>query len=284
MIKYEYIADKLYEAGLKSGYIADYLGLGYKDLKVLELRKREKTEKSLRKEPSLYTKFISCMDLFDERVKEFAKIIKARKIDYKKWDELFKKYEITDNSLTKFLLSQKYFYDFSNDSDFFAVKDYLDDICKNEKLKLSPNDIYFMYGKFLKKIFVDPRKDIEFLLKNGVSYYNIAKLFNNSLSGVNGRDFRTMTKTFKRPEVKPHKQKANEEALKKIITGSKMNANILNAARLVKFFSKRDANHIVQVLLYNSADCPTSTEVEKRIELPIEMLFKEGFCVLYDNI
>ena len=283
MIKYEYIADKLYEAGLKSGYIADYLGLGYKDLKVLELRKREKTEKSLRKEPSLYKKFISCMDLFDERVKEFAKIIKARKIDYKKWDELFKKYEITDNSLTKFLLSQKYFYDFSNDSDLFAVKDYLDDICINEKLKLSSNDIYFLYGKFLKKIFVDPRKDIEFLLKNGVSYYNIAKLFNNSLSGVNGRDFRTMTKTFKRPEVKPHKQKANEEALKKIITESKMNANILNAARLVKFFSKRDANHIVQVLLYNSADCP-STEVEKKIELPLEMLFKEGLCVLYDNV
>ncbi len=283
MIKYEYIADKLYEAGLKSGYIADYLGLGYKDLKVLELRKREKTEKSLRKEPSLYKKFISCMDLFDERVKEFAKIIKARKIDYKKWDELFKKYEITDNSLTKFLLSQKYFYDFSNDSDLFAVKDYLDDICINEKIKLSSNDIYFLYGKFLKKIFVDPRKDIEFLLKNGVSYYNIAKLFNNSLSGVNGRDFRTMTKTFKRPEVKPHKQKANEEALKKIITESKMNANILNAARLVKFFSKRDANHIVQVLLYNSADCP-STEVEKKIELPLEMLFKEGLCVLYDNV
>ena len=284
MIKYEYIADKLYEAGLKSGYIADYLGLGYKDLKVLELRKREKTEKSLRKEPSLYKKFISCMDLFDERVKEFAKIIKARKIDYKKWDELFKKYEITDNSLTKFLLSQKYFYDFSNDSDLFAVKDYLDDICINEKIKLSSNDIYFLYGKFLKKIYVDPRKDIEFLLKNGVSYYNIAKLFNNSLSGVNGRDFRTMTKTFKRPEVKPHKQKANEEALKKIITGSKMNANILNAARLVKFFSKRDANHIVQLLLDNSADCPTGTGVEKKIAIPIEMLFKEGLCVLYDNV
>ena len=283
MIKYEYIADKLYEAGLKSGYIADYLGLGYKDLKVLELRKREKTEKSLRKEPSLYKKFLYSIDLSDERVKEFVKIIKARKIDYKKWDELFKKYEITDNSLTKFLLSQKYFYDFSNDSDLFAVKDYLDDICINEKIKLSSNDIYFLYGKFLKKIFVDPRKDIEFLLKNGVSYYNIAKLFNNSLSGVNGRDFRTMTKTFKRPEVKPHKQKANEEALKKIITESKMNANILNAARLVKFFSKRDANHIVQVLLYNSADCP-STEVEKKIELPLEMLFKEGLCVLYDNV
>ena len=283
MIKYEYIADKLYEAGLKAGYIADYLSLGYKDLKILELRKREKKEKSLRKEPSLYKKFISCMDLFDERVKEFAKIIKARKIDYKKWDELFKKYEITDNSLTKFLLSQKYFYDFSNDSDLFAVKDYLDDICINEKLKLSSNDIYFLYGKFLKKIFVDPRKDIEFLLKNGVSYYNIAKLFNNSLSGVNGRDFRTMTKTFKRPEVKPHKQKANEEALKKIITGSKMNANIVNAARLVKFFSKRDANHIVQVLLNNSVDCPC-TEVEKKIAIPIEMLFEEGLCVLYDNV
>jgi hypothetical protein len=27
MIKYEYIADKLYEAGLKPGYIADYLCL-----------------------------------------------------------------------------------------------------------------------------------------------------------------------------------------------------------------------------------------------------------------
>ena len=283
MIKYEYIADKLYEAGLKVGYISDYLSLGYKDLKVLELRKREKTEKSLRKEPSLYKKFISCMDLFDERVKEFAKIIKARKIDYKKWDELFKKYEITDNSLTKFLLSQKYFYDFSNDSDLFAVKDYLDDICRNEKLKLSSNDIYFLYGKFLKKIYVDPRKNIEFLLKNGVSYYNIAKLFNNSLSGVNGRDFRTMTKTFKRPEVKPHKKKANEEALKRIITESKMNANIVNAVRLVTFFSKRDANHIVQVLLNNSVDC-SSTEVEKKIAIPIDMLFKEGFCVLYDNV
>ena len=283
MIKYEYIADKLYEAGLKAGYIADYLSLGYKDLKILELRKREKKEKSLRKEPNLYKKFISSIDLSNERVKEFAKIIKARKIDYKKWDELFKKYEITDNSLTKFLLSQKYFYDFSNDSDLFAVKDYLDDICINEKLKLSSNDIYFLYGKFLKKIFVDPRKDIEFLLKNGVSYYNIAKLFNNSLSGVNGRDFRTMTKTFKRPEVKPHKQKANEEALKKIITGSKMNANIVNAARLVKFFSKRDANHIVQVLLNNSVDCPC-TEVEKKIAIPIEMLFEEGLCVLYDNV
>ena len=187
------------------------------------------------------------------------------------------------NCLTKFLLSQKYFYDFSNDSDLFAVKDYLDDICKNEKLKLSVNDIYFIYGKFLKKIFVDPRKDIEFLLKNGVSYYKIAKLFNDSMSGVYCRDFRTMTKTFKRPEVKPHKQKANEEALKKIITGSTMNANIVNAVRLVKFFSKRDANHIVQVLLDNSVDC-SSTEVEKKIAIPIDMLFKEGFCVLYDNV
>lgn len=283
MIKYEYIADKLYAAGLKVGYIADYLGLGYKDLKILELRKREKKEKSLRKEPSLYKKFISCADLYDERVKEFAKIIKARKIDYKKWDELFKKYKITDNSLIHTLLSQKYFYDFSKESDFFAVKDYLDDICKNEKLKLSANDIHFLYGKFLKKIYVDPRKDIEFLLKNGVSYYNIAKLFNNSLSGVNGRDFRTMTKTFKRPEAKPHKQKANEETLKRIITESKMNANIVNAVRLVKFFSKRDANHIVQVLLENSFDC-SSTEVEKRIGIPLEMLFKDGRCVLYKNI
>ncbi len=283
MIKYEYIADKLYEVGLKAGYIADYLDLGYKDLKVLELRKREKTEKSLRKEPSLYKKFISCMDLSDERTKEFAKIIKARKIDYKKWDELFKKYKITDDSLTQFLLSQKYFYDFSKDSDLFAVKDYLDDVCKDEKLKLSSNDIYFLYGKFLKNIFVDPRKDIEFLLKNGVSYYNIAKLFNNSLSGVSGRDFRTMTKTFKRPEVKPHKQKANEEAIKRIITGSKMNANIVNAVRLVKFFSKRDANHIVQILLENSFDC-SSIEIEKKIRIPLDMLFKDGVCVLYKNI
>ncbi|RZD14691.1 MAG: hypothetical protein EVJ47_05880 [Candidatus Acidulodesulfobacterium ferriphilum] len=283
MIKYEYIADKLYEAGLKVGYIAEYLGLGYKDLKIIELRKRERKEKSLRKEPSLYKKFISSIDLSDERVKEFVKIIKARKIDYNKWGELLKKYGINDNSLTHTLLSQKGFYDFSKDSDFFAVKDYLDDICRNEKLKLSSNDIYFLYGKFLKKIYVDPRKDIEFLLKNGVSYYNIAKLFNNSLSGVNGRDFRTMTKTFKRPMTKPHKNKADEEALKKIITGSKMNANIINAVRLVKFFSKRDANHIVQVLLENSFDC-SSAEVEKRIGIPLEMLFEDGRCVFYDNI
>lgn len=58
-----------------------------------------------------------------------------------------------------------------------------------------------------------------------------------------------------------------------------MNANIVNAVRLVKFFKNRDANHIVQVLLDNSVDCP-STEVEKRITIPLEMLFKEGFCVL----
>ena len=223
------------------------------------------------------------MDLSDERVKEFAKIIKARKIDYKKWHELFKKYKIIDNSLTHTLLSQKYLYDFSKDLDFFAAKDYLDDIFKNEKLKLSSNDIYFLYGKFLKKIYVDPRKDIEFLLKNGVSYYNIAKLFNNSLSGVNGRDFRTMTKTFKRPMTKPHKNKANEEALKKIITGSTINANIVNAVILVKFFSKRDANNIVKILLENSSEC-SSTEVEKKVGIPLEMLFKDGRCVLYDNI
>ncbi len=155
---------------------------------------------------------------------------------------------------------------------------------EDEELKLSSNDLYFLYGKFLKKVDVDPRKDIEFLLKEGGgSYYNIFKLFNNSLSGVSGRDFRTMTKTFKRPDAKPHKQKANEEAIKKIITESKMNANIVNAVRLVRFFSKRDANNIVQILLKNSSDC-SSTEVEKKIEIPMDVLFKVGLCVLYDKI
>ena len=38
---------------------------------------------------------------------------------------------------------------------------------EDEELKLSSNDLYFLYGKFLKKVDVDPRKDIEFLLKEG---------------------------------------------------------------------------------------------------------------------
>ena len=62
-----------------------------------------------------------------------------------------------------------------------------------------------------------------------------------------------------------------------------MNANIVNAVNLVKLFKNRDANHIVQVLLDNSVDC-SSVEVEKRIEIPFEMLFKEGICVLNENV
>ena len=277
MIKYEYIADKLYEAGLKPGYIADYLGLSYKNGKVKDLMARYKAEKGDKKEPSLYKKFISCMDLSDENIKEFAKIIKARNIDYKRWHELFKK---CDSGLLWSLLAQK---DFSEYSDFFQVKDYLDDICKDEELKLSSNDIYHLYGKFLKKIDIIPREDIEFLLNDGVSYYKIEKLFTQPLSGINGRDFRSMTKTYKRTKAKPHKQKANEENLKKIIAMSNMNANIVNAVRFVRFFKKRDANHIVQVLLDNSVDC-TSAEVEQKITIPLEMLFKEGFCVLDKNV
>jgi len=283
MIKYEYIADELYEAGLKPGYIADYLGLGYKNDKINAIIKKEREKKNPKKQPrkkSLYKRFISCMDLSDERTREFAEIIKARKIDYKRWGKLFKKFEVTDSGIIPFLLSMK---DFSEDYDFFAAKKYLDDVFEDEELKLSSNDLYFLYGKFLKKLEVDPRKDIEFLLNEGVSYYNISKLFNNSLSGVSGRDFRTMTKTFKRLDAKPHKQKANEEAIKKIITESKMNANIVNAVRLVRFFSKRDANNIVQILLKNSSDC-SSTEVEKKIEIPMDVLFKDGLCVLYDRI
>ena len=279
MVKYEYIADKLYEAGLKPGYIGDYLDLSYKNGKVKDLMARYKAEKGDKKEPSLYKKFISCMDLSDENIREFAKIIKARNIDYERWYVLFKRC-FYESDLLRSLLAQK---DFSKDGDFFQVKDYIDDICEDEKLKLSSNDIYHLYGKFLKKMEIIPREDIEFLLNEGVSYYKIEKLFNQPLSGINGRDFRSMTKTYKRIKAKPHKQKANEENLKKIITGSKMNANIVNAVRLVKFFSKRDANHIVQVLLDNSVDCP-STEVEKKIAIPLEMLFKEGFCVLDENI
>ncbi|MCL5674112.1 MAG: hypothetical protein M1407_05800 [Deltaproteobacteria bacterium] len=59
--------------------------------------------------------------------------------------------------------------------------------------------------------------------------------------------------------------------------------NIVNAVRLVKFFSKRDANNIVQVLLKNSSDC-SSMEIEKKITIPMNMLFKDGLCVLYDKI
>ena len=60
MIKYEYIADKLYEAGLKSGYIEDYMCLSYKNGKVKDSMARYKAEKGDKKEPSLYKKFISC--------------------------------------------------------------------------------------------------------------------------------------------------------------------------------------------------------------------------------
>jgi hypothetical protein len=62
-----------------------------------------------------------------------------------------------------------------------------------------------------------------------------------------------------------------------------MNANIVNAVRLVKFFKNRDASHIVQVLLDNSVDC-TSADVEKKITIPLEMLIKDGFCVLDKNV
>ena len=277
MIKYEYIADKLFEAGLKPGYIADYLGLSYKNDKIKKLMARYKAGKGDKKEPSLYKKFISCMDLSDENIKEFARIIKDRNIDYERWHELFKR---CDSGLLWTLLAQK---DFSEDSDFFQVRDYIDDICKDEELKLSANDIYHLYGKFLKKIDIIPREDIEFLVNEGVSYYKLEKLFTKPLSGINGRDFRSMTKTYKRVKAKPNKQKANEENIKKIITISKMNANIVNAVRLVKFFKKRDANHIVQVLLDNSVDCP-STEVEKKTTIPLDMLIKEGFCVLDENV
>ena len=277
MIKYEYIADKLFEAGLKPGYIADYLGLSYKNDKIKKLMARYKAGKGDKKEPSLYKKFISCMDLSDENIKEFAKIIKARNIDYKRWHELFKR---CDSGLLWSLLSQK---DFSEYSDFFQVKDYLDDVCKDKELKLSANDIYHLYGKFIKKIDIIPREDIEFLLNEGVSYYKIEKLFTQSLSGINGMDYRSMTTTYNRTKAKPHKQKANEENLKKIIAISKMNANIVNAVRLVKFFKNRDASHIVQVLLDNSVDC-TSADVEKKITIPLEMLIKDGFCVLDKNV
>jgi hypothetical protein len=279
MIKYEYLADILYEAGLKPGYIVDYLSLSPKDSKILSPRDKEKKERK-EKKPSFYKKLISCVDLSDPRIKEFSEIVKSRKIDYNKWDELHKKFDITENGIIPFLIDQRYY---SENSDFFAAKKYIDDVCKDEKLKLSSNDAYFLYGKFLKKIYVSPREDIEFLLNEGVSYYKIEKLFNQPLSGVNGRDLGSMTKTYKRIKAKPHKKKANEENIKKIIIESEMNANIKNAVRLVKFFRKRDADHIVQVLMDNSVDCP-STEVEKKITIPLEMLFKKGFCVLDKNI
>ncbi len=283
MVKYEYIADKLYEAGLKPGYTADYLDLSYKNGKVKDLMARYKAEKGDKKEPSFYQKLISCVDLSDSRIKEFSEITKLKKIDYDKWDELSKKFTYHDHGIVPFLVEKRYFLPKDENADFFAVKKYIDDVFKDERLKLSANDIYHLYGKFLNKIDIIPRGDIEFLLNEGVSYYKIEKLFTKSLSGINGRDFRSMTKTYKRTKAKPYKQKVNEENLKKIIIGSKMNANMVNAVRLVRFFNKRDANHIVQVLLCNSVDCP-STEVEKKIELPLEMLFKEGLCVLYENI
>ena len=49
MIKYEYIADKLYDARLKPGYIADYLFLGYKNGKIKDLMARYKAEKENKK-------------------------------------------------------------------------------------------------------------------------------------------------------------------------------------------------------------------------------------------
>ena len=41
---------------------------------------RYKAKKGDKKELSLYKKFISCMDLSDENIKEFAKIIKDKNI------------------------------------------------------------------------------------------------------------------------------------------------------------------------------------------------------------
>jgi hypothetical protein len=54
--------------------------LGYKNGKVKDLMARYKAKKGDKKEPSLYKKFISCMDLSDENIKEFARIIKDKNI------------------------------------------------------------------------------------------------------------------------------------------------------------------------------------------------------------